>query len=210
MGASFAAGPAKDSWLVRQKQVVACHVKVLLLPVTTFLPCFTNDWTQLQGSGQRESKLAKAWVWRREGYLPLPGIIITNTKSTKNATSTNSTTSTKSTVGTTNAKSTTSTTRTKLPLPLTFATSWRCGRTRWPSLWKGKCSPSQKYERTRMGRSWQRLSLQHQSCHVFYRKLLHQVLSSSQVWLCCLHRSMDWSRGTSTASEWRQLTWAVR
>ena len=129
MGASFTTGPAEDSWLVRQKEVVACYVKVLLLPVTTFLQCFTNDWTQLQGSGQRESKLAKAWVWRREGYLPLPGIIITNSKSTKN------TTSTKSTGGTTNAKSTT---RTKLTLPLILRYQLEVRENKMTEFVKGK------------------------------------------------------------------------
>ena len=131
MGTTFTAWPAKDSWLVRQKEVVACHVKVLLLPVTTFLPCFTNNWTQLQGSGQRESKLAKAWVWRREGYLPLPGII-TNTKSTSNATST---TRTKSTTSTKSAKSTT---RTKLTLPLILRYQLEVRENKMTEFVKGK------------------------------------------------------------------------
>ena len=100
-----------------------------------FFVCFTNDWTQLQGSGQREFKLAKAWVWRREGYFPLPGIIITNTKSTKNATSSNSTTSTKSTVGTTNTKSTT---RTKLTLPLILRYQLEVRENKMTEFVKGK------------------------------------------------------------------------
>ena len=205
MGASFAAGPAKDSWLVRQKQVVACHVKVLLLPVTTFLPCFTNDWTQLQGSGQREFKLAKAWVWRREGYFPLPGIIITNTKSTKNATSTNSTTSTKSTVGTTNAKSTT---RTKLTLPLILRYQLEVRENKMTEFVKGKVFTIAEVRENKDGQILAKVVSSTPSKFTELSRFIESFIKKSS--FIVLHRSMDWSRGTSTASEWRQLTWAVR